>query len=72
MKNKCPICNKLVKELRNYKDGSKLYVHTSKTGLFGCQEMTGCHVSAPRVRTIYPGNVQTDPASLAPNGTGTF
>lgn len=39
----CPKCNKRAIEVRNYKDGSKLYVHEEKRVL-GWREIAGCNV----------------------------
>jgi hypothetical protein len=46
MKTKmCPDCGKKYIALREYTDGSKMYVHKKKKGLFGITEINGCFIN---------------------------
>jgi ssDNA-binding Zn-finger/Zn-ribbon topoisomerase 1 len=41
----CPECGEPAAAVRNYKDGSKFYIHSQKAGLF-VVEIDGCYVRA--------------------------
>jgi len=47
-KVKCPRCGKRTIDVRYYRDGDRLYVHSEKPGLLGMRVIGGCFISAKR------------------------